>query len=232
MSILGKMVAVVLLAAATQATAQEPPDEAVAPTTAPTPVTVQKRPPVEHALQRDEPAPASPVRQYGQRGIMEVGGGFAFSHTMTTVEATESTSTDIVVSPGFGYFVMPNFEMTLSLFFEKERKTPGMGASTSETDVGVTAGAAYFVPVGAVFLGPEAGLGYFVGKVQDKTGSVNISGVVITGNIALKAPIGSGGVVEVGAGVRYFPFDLESGSNTASGSTTRLGLDLGFSVFF
>ena len=61
---------------------------------------------------------------------------------------------------------------------------------------------------------------------------MTVAGVNLLAEVVLKVPIGGGGALEVGLGGSYFPGDYDTQSTSGSASTTRVGLGLGYGVFF
>ncbi len=180
---------------------------------------------------------------YGGAGTIEIGGTFGLANTDEDYDdAPGSTTTSVDVVPAVNLFLADGFALVGELEY-RHAEAKGEGSSfTATADVlGFGAGAAYYLPVGPVRIGPSVTL-HFIQANLDIEG--DFLGVPIslesttTGpgarvGVAMKAPVGGGGVVT--AGMSYTFRDLENevtGFGKEKGTQTSIGATFGFGVYF
>ena len=156
-------------------------------------------------------------KDYAMRGTVELGGTAGFSRS--TISDLDTTLTLISIHPFGGYFLAPSFALLGAIDVTYLKPDPG----DSDTTVSVLAGAGYYLPLGSIHLGPQAMIGY--GQVSDGTDSD--SAFVADAQLVLKAQVGTGGLVNIGAGYRYNRVFADSAYNLST-----IAIQLGFSVWF
>ena len=152
-------------------------------------------------------------KDYAMRGTVELGGTMGFSRS--TDSGADATLTQVAVKPFVGYFLAPSFALVGTIDVTYVKPDPG----DSNTDVSVLAGAGYFLPLGSVYLGPQAQIGY--GQIAEE------SAFVADAQLLLKVQIGTGGLANVGAGYRFNRVFADPGYNLST-----LAFNVGFSVWF
>ena len=153
------------------------------------------------------------VKDYAMRGTVELGGGIGFARS--TDSGSDTTLTLVSVHPTGGYFLAPSFALLGTIDVTYLKTDPG----DSDTVVSVLAGAGYYLPLGSVYLGPQAQIGY--GQVSEE------SAFVADAALMLKIQIGTGGLANIGAGYRFNRVFADSAYNLST-----IAINLGFSVWF
>ena len=158
------------------------------------------------------------VKDYAMRGTVELGGLAGFSRS--SYSDVDASLTIVSIHPFGGYFVAPSFAVLGSLDVTYAKPDPG----DSETTVAVLGGAGYYLPLGSVYLGPQAQIGY--GRVESSTGDSD-GAFVAEAQLALKIQIGTGGLATIGAAYRFNRVFADSAYNLST-----IALQVGFSVWF
>jgi len=171
--------------------------------------------------------------EYGDPGVVEIGGSFSFAHQSLTIEDDDLNTTQVEFLPFVGVFAGKGLQLGGSLdvrFQDRE--------DVSVSLIGFLAHIAYLTPGGNVHVGPTFFLGYQREDDNlDTLGSLTISGPVVGGGLKLNAPLGDSGLFTFGMIFRYHSFDLEAeseafGSESSSGNQLIIGPNAGFSVYF
>src|SRR6266508_2354602 len=185
---------------------------------------------------------AAAGKPYAGAGVVELGGSvlLSFSSQSLTPEGTDQSidvsATDVALQPIIGYFVAPRLQIFGGPLFSWAKTSPDGADATTTTSYGLAAGAGYYVPAGAVFLGPRAQVS-FVHLHLDLGGiEGNGDGWDFQGGGALRVPFGFGGLLEVAALVDYLTVSqtVEGFGMEVNGSNTGLsfGVSLGFFAYF
>jgi hypothetical protein len=190
---------------------------------------------------------ATPViasaEEYAKAGQLEAGGTFGIvSQTETTKpdgggSETEDTVMAIQVDPTVGYFVANGFELLGQLHLTQATlEFDGVDDKATLTEIGLGAGAGYFLNLGIARVGPQAilrfGTGNFVFGDLKQTDS--LLGAQVGG--FAKVPVGGGGVIAAGVVVDYDTItrneDNGVGDRDSEGTNTEFGVRLGYFVYF
>lgn len=186
-------------------------------------------------------APAMHGAEYGDPGVIELGGTLAFQNTNTDFKSNgKQSETLAVLAPQVGYFLSPGIQLIGQLTVGSESIKPKGGDATTATLLGLGVGGAYFVKAGTVMVGPELLLQYQDLAVKFPLGgsSINVTQTGPGGELALvaKMPVGGGGIITAGADYQYLSLsqDAKSGGvkQSDSGTEGAFGTFVGFSVYF
>jgi hypothetical protein len=195
-------------AAATAAPIVEPaPEPAPAATAAPAQLAAPPPPP-----------PAAPA--YAEEGITDFGGEAHLSYASSS--PGDDTQTIIALAPTVGHFFT--------------RGVQGFGGlEVASLSVGSTSVVAYdlFGGIGAYLGGSQAtfpGLRAGIGYMAVDAGSSTRSGPLFLGAFAIRAAVGTGGLLDFALSARYVSLSGDGGSSDLS--IVTLGLDFGLLVFW
>lgn len=183
--------------------------------------------------------------EYGSAGQLEAGGSFGIASVRDEFDSGDSTSLAIVVNPQVGYFVADGFELigALGLVSVSQTDDDGAGGESdiSATQIGLGAGAGYFLKVGGARLGPQLLL-----QFVQLDGSLDIAGfgevdvknqdIGMSASFQAKVPVGGGGVITAGIGAQFANVtqEVSFGALSADSDGTSFGIEtsVGFLVFF
>lgn len=182
---------------------------------------------------------AAAERPYASQGVVELGGQAQLhfgSITLTPDGAEEGSDTSVVdfrLQPLVGYFVIPRLELFGGVQFAVNKLSPDVGSDTTSTTYGAVVGSGYYVPAGAVFLGPRLALAYVFDKTEGGDTELAVNGPQIQAAGALRVPFGFGGLLDVSAVLQYGRADVELDDESIGDSSAwSFGLEVGFFVFF
>lgn len=182
------------------------------------------------------------AEEYGKSGVVELGGAFGFQSGTVVIEPesgpkTEYTTTEMRVSPTLGFFVKKDIQAVARLSLVNLTIDVD-GAKNTGTAIGVDLGGNYLVPVGTMRIGPQILAGYSTASSKNDTddSEYSQSGPALEAGAVVKVPVGGGGVLGAGIGFRYsmetFEADFGGGKTEGSATSTNLGMNATFSVFF
>lgn len=183
--------------------------------------------------------PAMAFADYGTEGGIEVGGEVSLQNTSTATKpkgGSESTSTEtsIRLVPEVGYFLMQHVELIGALRISSS-STGGDGAKSSASGFGLGVGAAYFIPLGGIHVGPRATIGFGSDSVSSGSGATKFkysaAGPEINLGGVAKVPFGTGGILGAGLNITYAQKSI-SGDFKGSQTVTGFGLGTSFSVYW
>jgi hypothetical protein len=185
------------------------------------------------------PGSAAAQRPYASQGVVELGGVASLRFASITItpdgsdEGSDTSVVDFRLRPLVGYFVIPRLELFGGAQFELNKFSPDQGDDTTSTTYGAVLGAGYYVPAGAVFLGPRLALAYVFDKTESGDDDITTSGPQIQAAGSLRVPFGFGGLLDVSAVLEYARADLEFNDDALGDSSAwAFGIELGFFVFF
>ena len=185
------------------------------------------------------------AEEYAKPGQIEAGGFFAVaSQTIKTkvdapgAEETSDTLTAILIEPTIGYFVADGLEVIGQLIVRNvSYKFDGADDPFVFTDIGLGAGAGYFLNLGVARIGPQ-GIVRFVND-SFTAGDFKNTGTSMGAQVGAfaKVPINSGGVLSAGLVYDYLQVtrSVDDGAGfeyDEEGTDTAIGARVGFLVYF
>ena len=185
------------------------------------------------------------AKDYGDAGVIEIGGSVGFSNTTTTMtdddsdeDVVDETSTGISISPDIYYYLAPGLPLVASLSLGMDStKDEIFEETTNDTDVEAAIGAGYLVPVGKARIGPLAQAKFISRSSKsdsdefgDSESTQSGPGVRLAG--VAKMPVESGGVITAGLFVDYNMLAYESEGYESDITEMNIGVAVGFGVWF
>lgn len=168
---------------------------------------------------------------YARQGVLEVGGSALVNHSRRSSDfGGDTTTTRVRLQPILGYFVASGLDVFGGLLVDWE-KEGGMGSGT--TGLGILAGAGYYVPAGALFVGPRVQVAYARSKMTIGLDETTENGPSVQAAGALRIPFAFGGLLDLALALEYEKRHFnDSDEDIGDRSSLRLGAELGFFVFF
>lgn len=188
------------------------------------------------------PAIAS-AEDYGTAGQLEAGGFFGIASQTETIKPEgggpegENKFTVMQIDPTVGYFVSNGFELLGTMHVQNiSADIEGFSDTITLNEIGLGAGAGYFVNVGVARIGPQAILRFGTSAIAvgDFEQADGLFGAQVGG--FAKVPIGGGGVLAAGLVVDYDTIARTNDDGTnkfdSEGTNTQFGARIGYFVFF
>ena len=172
-------------------------------------------------------------KQYGRAGTFEVSGTVTLQNQTEDYDDSGKTDTQsTTLAPVFGFYLMDNVELLGGLTIGNSSTESDGGGEVTGSIFTVDAGAGYFIPIGAIRLGPQLLFRYYSVKQDFGGADATDTGPGLSIGGAAKVPIGTGGLLIAGINygdqmtTRKVPGNKEDG--TVSGLTTAVG----FGIYF
>ena len=169
--------------------------------------------------------------EYSSKGQLEIGGTVEAGSSTASSNGVNTTTTTFKLKPQLGYFVRPRLAIIGGLMIDHTGTTATFGGRSQDSHsraIALVGGAGYYFPAGRVFIGPEGVIGFLNESQTNASGS----GLLMALRGALKIPIGTMALANIGATLSYSSVSLDSNGRSSDVSTTGIALDFGFSVFF
>lgn len=183
------------------------------------------------------------AEDYGKAGQLEAGGLFGIFSQTETIEPEgggpegENKFTAIVIDPTVGYFVSDGFELLGALRVQNiSAEIEGFSDTITLNEIGLGAGAGYFVNVGVARIGPQAILRFGTNAISAGDFKENDTTLGAQVGAFAKVPIGGGGVIAAGLVVDYDTIARTTDNGVteydSDGTSTQFGARVGYFVFF
>lgn len=222
-----------------------PPPAAAAPvavataTPAPTPKPKPWAPP-QAPQRRVSDTDARDKLEYAKKGVRVFSGDFGVS-TTTGVEKPEdgeeftTRTTDLVLRPGIAYFVGDGLMLGFRPILTTSSSNDDDDLRETDTSVGALFSGAYLSDTGSgsLFVGPQFSFGYvsrtFKASQDGFSAEFTQSGPVFAAALAVRAPVGKGGVIGFSVYGEHFPTSITGDVDgtytfTTFGVTNTLGV--------
>ena len=171
------------------------------------------------------------VKQYGHAGTFEITGTFTLSSTTSDYDEDiggKQDRSETTITPSGGFFVMDSVEALVDVKI----------SNTSVGDVdgsllGVGAGAGYFLGIGTIRVGPQLLFRYYSREEKlDGRSLFKDVGPGVTGGLAAKVPIGSGGILITGLNYDYLVTQRKANGEKGDGTVSGYAVTAGFGIYF
>ena len=164
------------------------------------------------------------VKQYGRAGTFEVAGNFTLSNTTSDYDDSgETERSETTIAPTVGFYLMDAVELLGDI-----RITNTSINDTDGSVLAIGAGAGYFIPVGAIRVGPQILFRYY----SEEIGDFKDTGPGATVGAAAKVPIGTGGLLITGFNYDYLMTEREANGNKEDGTVSGYAFTVGFGIYF
>lgn len=211
------------------------PTAAPAPTPTPKPWAPMQAPQYRHA-ESDE-------KEYGKKGVRVFSGDMAFAN-QTTVNKPDggedftTRSTELSLRPGIATFAADGLLLGVTPILTTSSSTDDDDERETDTSVGVLFQGAYLARSSgdsAFFFGPQFGFGYLSRKYKISQGGASAdftqTGPIFSAALAVRAPVGKGGVIGFSVYAEHFPTTL-AGDLDGTYTFTTFGVSNSLAVWF
>ena len=168
------------------------------------------------------------TKQYGQAGTFEIAGTFTLSNTTSDYDDSgEVERSETTITPHGGFYIMDSVQVLADVRISnfEENDVPG-------STYGIGAGAGYFLGIGTIRVGPQLLFRYYTSEFGEGQGKFSESGPGATVGVAMKVPIGSGGLLISGLNYDYITTTRKQGSQKEDGSVSGYAITAGFGIYF